>query len=199
MSERRKLTDEELEKKRQIEEAKQFLMDSILEQTEKLTAKKAAKKSKEKEDEILQLLGGGSFSISQWKTFLTNHANKHPYLFPNDVAYYTEIYRLNNWDDLNPTDFVKPPAVAQWTNELIYGRFPKDLLPAIQIMNPFISGTCIRWDKNYNYLNQEGYMLAIKFRDQAIEVMKTCLTWHEFRLKMAKEHGVSYVYQKRMF
>lgn len=199
MSEKRKLTDEELEKKRQIEEAKQFLMDSILEQTEKLTAKQAAKKSKEKEDEILHLLGGGSFSISQWKSFLTNHANQHPYLFPKDVPFYTEIYRLNKWDDLDPTAFTKPPAVALWTNLLIYGRFPKELLPAIQIMNPFVSGTCIRWDKNYNYLNDEGYKMAVKFRDQAIEVMKTCNTWHEFRLKMAKEHGVPYVYQNPMF
>jgi P63C domain len=195
----KRLTDEELEKKRQIEEARQFLMDSILEQTENLTAKQAVKKNKEKEDEILQLIGGGSLSISQWKSFLTNHANQHPYLFPNDVPFYTEIYRLNKWDNLNPYSFTKPPAVAHWTNILIYNRFPKELLPVIQIINPFISGTCLRWDKNYNYLNDEGYLMAIKFRDQAIEMMKKCSTWHEFRLKMSKEHGVPYVYQKEMF
>jgi hypothetical protein len=188
----RKLTEKELEKKRLIEEAKQFLMDSILEQTERLTAKQAAKKNREKEEEIIQLLGGGTASVSQWKSLLTNHANKYPALFPNDVAYYTEIFRLNGWDDLNPTDFIKPPVVALWTNEIIYGRFPKELLPAIQIMNPFVSGTCLRWDKNYNYLTGEAYIMAGTYRDQAIEMMKTCSTWHEFRAKYGKAYNVPY-------
>lgn len=113
-------------------------------------------------------------------------------MFSNEIAYYSEIYRLNGWDDLNPNDFIKPMNVAIWTNEIIYGRFYKDVLPAIQIMNPFVPGTCVRWNKNYNYFNNEGIKMLIKYRDEAITIMKTCSTWHEFRVKYGKEYGVTY-------
>ena len=56
----------------------------------------------------------------------------------------------------------------------------------------------IRLHKHYQYLTEEGLSMAIKYRDEAIDVMKTCKTWHEFRLEMTK-HGVPYVYQKDMF
>jgi hypothetical protein len=178
-------------------EAKLSLIDFFERQSDE-NAQEALRKKTERENEKIKFLGGAEFSWNEIKNIIIPHPQGYDPLFPNDVPFYTEIYRLNKWDDLNPHDFIKPACVAGWTDLLIYDRFPKEVLPAIQVLNSQVMGF-IRLYKHYQYLTKDGLVMATDYRDQAIAAMKGCSTWHEFRLVMKKDHNVPYVYQKNMF
>ena len=178
------------------QEAKQSLIDALEKHSDEF-AQEALRKKIERENEKIKFIGGAEFSLSEIRNFVIPQPQGYDPIFHNKIPFYTEIYRLNKWDDLNPHDFIKPACVAGWTDILIYDRFPKEVLPAIQVLNSTVMGF-IRLHKHYQYLTEEGLSMAIKYRDEAIEVMKTCKTWHEFRFEMTK-HGVPYVYQKDIF
>jgi len=178
------------------QEAKQALIEALEKESDEF-AKEALRKKNERENEKIKFIGGAEFSLNEIKNLVIPYPQGYDPIFHNKIAFYTEIYRLNKWDDLNPHEFIKPACVAGWTDALIYDRFPKEVLPAIQVLNSTVMGF-IRLHKHYQYLTEEGLSMAIKYRDEAIHVMKTCKTWHEFRLEMTK-HGVPYVYQKNMF
>ena len=179
------------------QKAKQLLIDALEKQSNEF-AEEALIKKIERENEKIKFIGGAEFSLNEIKNIVNPHPQGYDPIFPNTVAYYTEIYRLNKWDDLNPHDFIKPACVAGWTDALIYNRFPKEVLPAIQVLNSTVMGF-IRLYKHYQFLTEEGLLMAINYRNEAIEVMKGCNTWHQFRLEMKNKHDVPYIYQKNMF
>jgi hypothetical protein len=101
-------------------------------------------------------------------------------------AYYKEIFRLNNW----PWDPARRPhIVAVWTNEIIYARFKKDVLPTLQTLNPFTE-LGIRNYKHFQWLNEDGHKLLEGFILDAVRVMKTSSSWYEFRMKYGKEFNL---------
>jgi len=178
------------------QEAKQSLIEAFKKVSDEF-AEESLKNKIERDNEKIKFIGGAEFSLNEIKNLIIPFPQGYDPLFPNEIPFYTHMYRLNNWDDLNPHDFIKPVCVAGWTDALIYKRFPKEVLPAIQVLNSTVMGF-IRLHKHYQYLTEDGLLMAIKYRDESIEVMKRCNSWHEFRSEMTK-HGVPYVYQKNMF
>jgi len=176
------------EKRLAAQVAKQSLIDSILEQTENLTQHQLTKRNKKKEDEIIELLGGAKISISQIKLVIANAISRYAPIFP--AIFYTEIYRLNGWTMPKERFWEKPHKVAIWTNEIIYNRFSKDVLPALQQLNPYIA-VGVRANYHHQWLNEIGKQQVEKFIADAVSIMKTCNTWYEFRKAYAKRFGLS--------
>ncbi|RDV11852.1 hypothetical protein DXT99_23390 [Pontibacter diazotrophicus] len=175
------------------EEAKQerlLLRGMLLQQPDDLVKESLLRKQK-REEEVIELLGGHKISISEINAAITATLQPYVPMFPNSVPFFSEIYRLNGWKGKNPNDYMKPTVVASWINEVIYGRFTKDVLPALRILNP-ASPFGIRVHKHFQYLTEEGQEKLIQYRDEAIAVMQTCSTWYEFRKKLFSVHGVPY-------
>ncbi len=50
--------------------------------------------------------------------------------------YYQEIYRLQQWEDLDPNDKDKPGIVGSYTNDLVYGRLAPGVLERLHELVP---------------------------------------------------------------
>ncbi|MBE2288399.1 MAG: hypothetical protein IAE95_02505 [Chitinophagaceae bacterium] len=167
------------------------LMESLVEGADALTAKEA--KAKKEADEKIKflLLNGKETSVYELKRIVSDFKLPYAPKFPNAIPFYKEIYRLNKWTDKDPNSFIKPPIVGVWTIELIYGRFAKEVLPALRERNPLMFGFARKF-KLFQFLYEDGQKKIEEFRDDAIRIMKTCSTWHEFRVKYAKEFGIPF-------
>jgi hypothetical protein len=181
-----KLTIEEKRLLAQV--AKQSLINHIIEQTEELSTKQLDQRNRQKESEIIELLGGNKISISHIKGVIANAMQNYLPIFP--AIFYTEIYRLNNWVVPKEKFWQKPHIVAHWTNSLIYMRFSKEVLPALQQLNPYI-GVGVRATYHYKWLTPDGKIKVEGFIEDAVRIMGACNTWYEFRLKYAKEYGLT--------
>jgi hypothetical protein len=161
----------------------------LLQQTEDLVRKKLERK-KQQDQEAIELLGGETTSLGALRTLLV--AKRQPYepRFPNAIPFFSEIYRLNGWNDLDPKQYIKPAVVAVWINELIYNRFSQQVLSTLRTLNPKRGGG--RAYKHFQFLTLEGQAELEQYRDEAIALMKTCATWYEFRVKLGKQYGVPY-------
>ena len=176
-----------LAEKRQIaEQGKQQLIDLLLQGPEARIEQKFSDKNLDRENEIIKLLGGGEISIRQIKDIIAKYRQDYEKTFP--PVYYSEIDRLNNWHRPKEKQHEKPPIVGRWTNEIIYSRFSKEILPTLQQLNPYISFG-FRMYKHFQWLTSEGKEQLVRFIGEAVEVMKTCGTWYEFRVKYAKTYG----------
>ncbi len=167
-------------------EERLLLTGLLIEQAEDL-AKKAKQRKLEREQEEIELRSGAKISIRQIQDFVT--ANSQPYapMFPNALPFFKEMYRLLDWQDKDPNEFIKPAVVGGFINELIYHRFHKDVLPALQVMA--MPGG-VRQHKFFQFLTLEGQRKLEEYRDDAIRIMKTCKTWYEFRIKYAREFNL---------
>jgi hypothetical protein len=150
-------------------------------------AEKARQRKLERQKEEIELRSGKKISIGQIQEYVTAVTQPYEPKFPNSVPFFSEMYRLLGWTDKDPKDFAKPAIVGGYINELIYHRFHKDVLPALQVMA--MPGG-VRRHKFFQYLNEDGQKKVAQFRDEAIAIMKTCKTFYEFRLKYAKEYNL---------
>lgn len=181
-------------------ESKQSLMEALTQKSDTFAKESARKKRESEKEKIKFFLKGREISLREIKELIVANALPYSPKFPNEVPFYKEIFRLYSWDDKNPNDYIKPASVAKLTNRIIYGRFPKDVLPSLQILNGYLPGSWIRGYKNFQFLNEDGQKLVVKFRDEAIKIMETCNTMHEFRIKFSQPpYNVPYAYIKSMF
>lgn len=169
---------------------RELLAGMLIHQTEEQT-REAVERKKKRDEEEIELRSGEKISVALINNFVT--ALRQPYdpVFPNSIPFYKEIFRLNGWDHLNPSDFIKPAIVGNWTVEILYSRLGKDVFPAISVLNPALSNG-IRIHKCFQFLTEGGRAKFIRFRDEAIELMKKCSGWIEFRRLLFQEHGVPY-------
>jgi hypothetical protein len=156
--------------------------------------KEALERKKKREEEEFELRSGVKISIRQINDFVT--ANRQPYtpMFPNSVPFFVEMYRLLGWHDKNPHEYIKPAIVGDYINQLLYDRFKREVRPALQVLA--MPGG-IRLHKFFQFLNSDGQRKLEEFRDEAIELMKQCTTWYEFRVKYGNQNGLPV--QKKMF
>jgi hypothetical protein len=149
------------------------------------------KKSVDKELEIFQLRGGLEFTIKGVKDIISELARPYFPMFPNSKPFFKLMYKLNGWDNLNPNDFIKPPCIALWIKQYIYGRFSKEVLPTLlQKDNPFLDGYIKRY-KLFQFLNDEGLLLLEGYIKDAIKVMETAKDWYDFELKYTALYKLS--------
>lgn len=182
--------DKKVEISEKAQQERLFLSGLLIQQTENLV-KEAKKRKKKIEEELFELRSGEKISIKKINAIVNGSKNHYGSMFPNDNPFFKEIYRLYKWDHLNPNDFFKPAEVAVLINEIIYGRFNREVLSAIHILNPYI-GFCVRGHKNYQFLTKEGIELLKKYREEAIDIMRTCSTIHEFRVKYFAAYGIPF-------
>ena len=131
-----------------------------------------------------QLKNGTQFTIKGIKDLINNQARDYSPMFPNEKPFYKLMYKLLDWKDRNPNDFIKPGIVGVYTNRYIYARFDKDVLPTLlAIDNPLTSGY-IRKYKLFQFLTDEGLTLLEGFIQESIDVMAISKDWYDFELKL---------------
>lgn len=146
----------------------------------------------DRENEKIKLLNGSEITlreIREMQTVISKALNEYKPTFQQE--FYKEINRLNGWLIPDERLHQKPPIVGRYTNEVIYARFSKEVLPVLQHLNPYtVHG--IRLNKHHQWLTPEGKIQLEGFIGDAIRVMKTSSTWYEFRVKYSSEFNVPF-------
>ena len=185
----KKQTIVEIEKLHIAEQGKQQLIEFLLQGAESKVENKFSNKNLDKEYEIIKLLGGGEISIFKMKIFIADCEQEYKKTFPQ--IFYSEIDRLNNWKRPKEKQNEKPPIVGRWTKEIIYGRFPKEVIQALEQLNPYI-GFGLRLHKHFQWLTPESKNLLNEYIEESVSVMEDSSNWYEFRVKYAKKYGIAF-------
>ncbi|WP_111682484.1 P63C domain-containing protein [Winogradskyella tangerina] len=148
-------------------------------------------KDYDKELEKIQLRNGTTTSLKEIKDLINDIPREHESMFPNEKPFFSLMFYLNEWNDLNPHNFIKPPICAKWIKQYIYGRFDREVLPTLlKKENPIIAGYIKKY-KLFQFLNDDGLMLLEGYINDAIEVMKISKNWYDFELKYTKLYTLS--------
>lgn len=177
-------------KKNQEKERREELKQLLLTFPDADTLERNANARYDREREKIKLLNGSEISIydfRQIKRLIADSAQPYQPIFPK--KFYEEIYRLKGWSIPQGGIREKPHIIATHTNSLIYQRFPKDVLPMLQELNPLVA-VGFRLRKHHQLLTTEGRKQIKRFIEEAIAVMATCRTWYEFELKYCEMYGL---------
>ena len=170
---------EEIKKKEEIQ--------SLLFETESLIPVK----DNDRELEKFQLRNGTITSIKEVKDIIRGMARDYDPMFPNKKPFFSLMFNLNGWTDLNPNSFVKPPICAVWIKQYVYGRFDREVLPSLLAKeNPIIVGYVKKY-KLFQFLNDEGLLLLEVYIQAVIDVMKISRDWNDFEEKYVKLYDLS--------
>ncbi|WP_422361921.1 P63C domain-containing protein [Reichenbachiella sp.] len=170
------------------------LKGSFLTKVEQLVKDELSDKKFDRESLKIELRSGIVLNADTID-FVTNKLQDYTTKFPQD--YYREIFRLNRHRGLEwqiPESGLisqKPHIVGKWTNEIIYSRFGKEVLPVLELYNPYIS-IGIRKYKHHQFLDEDGLIKLEQFINESIDVMKKSNDWYDFRIKLYAEHNVPY-------
>lgn len=178
-------TSEKLRKEQEINEdlRKQLLLGPDL-----LIEKSGSDKSLDARIEKVELISGRILELRPLLKYIDKRINEYSKKFPQE--YYREIFRLKGWAiPSNGNISRKPSIVGKFTIDFIYGRFPKEVLPAIETNNPYINDLGIRYYKHFQFLTSEASIKLEKFIKDSIIIMKRCNYWDEFVAEHAKAYG----------
>jgi hypothetical protein len=183
LKEQKKKTVEQLKK---LEEA-ELLRKQLVTGPDLLIEKKGADKSLDLRNEKVELISGEILDLKKLWHYIDSKINEYEKRFSQE--YYKEIFRLNGWPiPENGIISKKPSIVAQFTIDYIYGRYPKEILPAIEKNNKY-SQIGTRLYKHFQFLTPEGVVLLEKFIAESVGIMKRCKYWDEFVAEHAKAYG----------
>lgn len=164
----------------------------LLQSPEEKILERGSDKTLDRKNEI-ELLSGKIINIDAEREALSkiiaNAIKDYSPRVPQE--YYRQIFRLNNWDIPEGKISEKPSIVGTFTNQIIYDRFNKAVLPELKRLNPYVRFG-IRNFKHFQLLTDEGRVLYDKYIKDAIEVMKECKEWYEFRIKHSAKFGISF-------
>lgn len=169
------------------------LRQSLLFKTDSLIKNKGVDSSLDIENEKFHLINGAEFSIAGLKKYIADSVRDYSPKFR--LKFYEEIFRLKGWKKEDAKNYLKPAEVAHITNEFIYGRFPREVLPVIQWRNKFVfvgDGIAIRANKNFQLLTEKGENMLLSFIEEAIDVMENSESWHEFTVKYSNKFGLPF-------
>ena len=154
----------------------------------------------ELDKDVIELLSGSKINVKEVlkevKRFIANAWAIYQVTFPKE--YYQHINRLNGWNIPDHMLYLKPHIVARFTNELIYRRFPKCVLPALQHLNKYVAYRLRRY-KHFQRLTSEGKVMLERFIKEAVDCMAECTTWDEFRVKYAQQYPLPSNGQSSLF
>lgn len=169
----------------------------IIEHVEARVVEPFTDKRLDREFEIIELLNGKKTTLHDIKKrYIAAKAQEWKLAFTQD--FYKEVFRLNRWPIPDGDISEKPHVVAQWTNEVVYLRFTKDILDELRRKNPFRTDLWLREKKHHQWLTREGREKLLGFIDDAIDGMKACATWYEFYVKHAKRYDLPYQLKMNM-
>jgi len=126
--------------------------------------------------------------------FLIPSPKAYEVTFP--LEFYRQIYRLNNWDTSGKKLHNRPGIVGTWTNWMIYIKYPEGTIRWLREQNPS-DGYGNRPFKYFQFLSIMGKAQLLEFIDSAIDLMKKCSNWDQFKRLLAK--GYNKTYQGDMF
>lgn len=191
------LSPEELKQVQLLQEEKNqdLLKRFILDQTEAKVERQFSDEKLDQELEKRKLLNtiDDLWRIKEVDGKLLKEPSNYKAIFNQE--FYKEIYRLNGWK-YEGTIAQKPWKVGIYTNEIIYYRFSHEVLPFLRIVNPFIIPGRRKY-KHHQYLTPGARIELSRFISQAVEMMKECSGWNEFRIKYCSKYNVPY--QLKMF
>lgn len=148
----------------------------------------------DRHNDIVELLNGTRIDLKEFirkrQEVISEILADYEPIFPQ--AYYKNIFRLNGWPLPEGNIYQKPHLVAKYTNEVIYGRFDKDVLTKLQVLNPYVGVFGKREYKHFQYLTQDGKQWVVQFINDSITLMEQCSTWIEFREKYFVQYNVPY-------
>lgn len=136
------------------------------------------------------------------KDFLTGYRDNNPirkyivdqikpYLVRFPLEFYKLIYKLHGW----PTDgdklYNRPGIVGHYTNQIIYNRFPPEVLQKLRAINPLTSNG-LRLHKHFQYLTILGEKNLETFIADSIAMMNKAKHWDHFKRLMAIEFKIAY-------
>jgi len=160
-----------------------------------LIKRKASDKYLDQRIEKIELINGEVIDLIKLRQFIDSKINAYAKKFGQE--FYKEIFRLNGWKiPENGVIYRKPSVVGKFTNEIIYGRFPKEVLPQLQGNNKY-NDIGMRLYKHFQFLTPDGILKLEKFIFESVLVMKKCHHWDEFVSEHAKKFG--YPFQKSIF
>jgi hypothetical protein len=113
-----------------------------------------------------------------------------PYAPKFPLEFYRQIYRLRNLRTDGNRLYQRPGFIGRLTNQMIYARFPKGILEAIQELNPLANG--IRPHKHFQRLTIVGEEELKIFIADAIATMQQSRYWNEFVRLFSKKYGATY-------
>lgn len=185
-------------KKIQQKEDRAQLQEILFARTEEKIENRFSDARLDREHEKITLLSGAEislFEIRQIRETIAKQLQTYEPTYP--PQFYEEIFRLKGWPIPVGGITEKPHVIAQYTNEIIYQRFSKEVLPMLQHLNP-CSAMGFRMHKHFQWLTPEARVHLVRFIDEAIAVMRTCTNWYEFRIKYATQYGLSFQLKMKM-
>lgn len=162
----------------------------LFEQKEGLI-KTRAEREKKKKEELVELRGV-LLTTDELQRLVTVDPLPYAPMFPYTNSYFKELYRIY-YPDRDYKEYPKPQYVATLFKEIIYGRFDKTILPALDALNPLINGR-YRKRKLFQYLSGDGQGELVIYRDETVIVMADSPSGqpYEFRKKLYEKHKVPY-------
>lgn len=179
-------TPEELERLKKAEEAEALRLQ-LMQGPESLIQRKQTDRSLDHRIEKVELLGGKIINLRELQDYLDGMIHDYGVMFKQN--FYKQIFRLNGWKMPECAKIKeKPSIVAVYTNDFIYGRFPKEILPKLQGNNQF-NEIGVRMYRHFQFLSEEGAKKLETFIEDAVAIMERCTTWDEFVKEHAKAYG----------
>ena len=164
----------------------------LLESPEAKIQDRFSNKNLDRKNEI-ELLSGKVINLDEereaLKKVIANALKEYSPRVPQE--YYRQIFRLNNWPIPEGKIKEKPSIVGRYTNEIIYDRYSKSVLPELKRLNPYITSG-MRNFKHFQWLTEEGQTLYDSYIQDAISVMKDSNDWYDFRVKHSENFGVTF-------
>ncbi len=155
-------------------------------------ARVAYEKKLAEESSIFELQDGRRTSISQERNRYRRIFEDIPQDYePKFSGFFDAFGKMMGWPEEKLKAYHKPPIVPQTINEIIYGRFPKEVVTHIQMKNPYIRW-CTRAHKNYLFLSDDGILHLERFIDDAINVMQVSTSYYDFRKAYALKFGTGF-------
>ncbi len=168
--EEKKLLIDSTEERIIIEENKQLLLESLVQQADALTIEEFNAKIEADEKIKHELIGGGFISIKEVKDLRA--AKKQPYQthFGYEKPFFKDFYRLKGWPDEEHRNFVKRKSVPNFIMRRIYALFPQEVVEHIKKENPIIFAY-IRKHKYFQYIIEDGQALLDTYIENAMNMM----------------------------
>jgi hypothetical protein len=188
------LSEEELQKLKEIQESKEDVKNEILFRTSVEDKKKKKERDQKKEEEIINLIGGDHTSYKSQRNFnavLLLSAVFREVTFVE--AFYDHLYRMTGLKRDKNNPHYRPNIFALYTIKYIYRRFSiKNLMEELRSRNPFITAESMREFKHYQYFNEENYLKLLNFINDFIKFCDRHPTpLHQFDVDYCKEFGLN--------
>lgn len=144
--------------------------------------------------EKIELLSGQTITRKEIDDIVATAVQPYEPKYTRESGFYRQMYKLLGKPIHEADQFVKDPIIAKYTNELIYDRFPNEVLPLLQELNPYVRHRMRKY-KLFQFLTEPASQKVDEFIKQATDLMeehnKKGSNWYRFRIDYWKKYGGS--------